>query len=171
MKIIISLLAIAGINGLAFAATTPQNTDAARQAATASTAPATARSAAMPHAGHGAAKAAPVDLGDIKVPKASGPDGRTVAEIITKRAELKNKTVVVRGKVVKFNAQILKMNWVHLRDGTGSETDGTNDLLLTTSEQVKVGHVVVMKGVVHVDKDFGMGYAYQVLVEEAKLQK
>ena len=118
-----------------------------------------------------AAKAAPADLGDINVPKASGPNAKTVAEVITKRNELKGKTVVVRGKVVKFNAGILKMNWVHLRDGTGSEADQTNDLLVTTQEVTKVGDVVVMKGVVHLDKDLGMGYAYKVLVEEAKLQK
>jgi hypothetical protein len=31
--------------------------------------------------------------------------------------------------------------------------------------------VVVAKGVVHTDRDFGSGYAYKVLVEEVKLQQ
>ena len=158
MKTVFTLLALAAIAGSAVAATPSQNADAAKPAAS------------LP-AGHMPAKAAPADTGDIKVPKASGPEARTVAEINTKSAELKNKTVVVRGKVVKFNADILKMNWIHLRDGSGSAADNTNDLLVTTNEQASVGDVVVMKGVVHVDKDFGMGYSYRVLVEEAKLQK
>lgn len=169
MKTIFALLALVTV-----AACQPK-TDTAKQAAPAADAPA-AVSAPQPAAvtmppGHMTPKAAPADLGEIKVPKASGPDARTVAEVITKNAELKNKTVVVRGKVVKFNAGILKMNWIHLRDGTGSDADSTNDLLVTTQEVAKVGDVVVVKGVVHVDKDFGMGYSYKVLVEEAKLQK
>ena len=42
---------------------------------------------------------------------------------------------------------------------------------MTTLGEAKVGDVVVAKGVVHTDKDFGAGYAYKVLVEEATLQK
>lgn len=158
MKTIFALLALVAVTDSAVAATPQQNTESAKPAA------------ALP-AGHMPTQAAPADLGNIKVPKAAGPDARTVAEVVTKRAALKGKTVVVSGKVVKFNAGILKMNWVHLRDGTGTDADNTNDLLVTTNETVKVGDVVTVKGVVHVDKDFGMGYAYKVLVEEAKLQK
>jgi hypothetical protein len=109
--------------------------------------------------------------GDVKVPKASGPDARTVAEVIAKSAELKDKTVLIRGKVVKFSGGIMSKNWIHLRDGSGSAADKTDDLLVTTVAEAKVGDVVVVKGVVHTDKDFGAGYAYKVLVEEATLQK
>jgi len=159
MKTIIALLALIAIADSAIAAAPPQNVDTAKQAAP-----------AMP-SGHAPAKAAPADLGDIKVPKASGPDARTVAEVITKRIELKNKTVVVRGKVVKFNPEILKKNWIHLRDGSGSDKDNTNDVLVTTNDKANVGDIVVVKGVVHIDKDLGMGYSYKVLIEEATLQK
>ncbi len=110
-------------------------------------------------------------VGDVKVPKASGPDARTVAEVITKSAELKDKTVLIRGKVVKYSASIMGKNWIHLRDGSGSAAEKTDDLLVTTTDQTKVGDVVVVKGVVHADKDFGSGYAYKVLLEEATLQK
>jgi hypothetical protein len=113
----------------------------------------------------------PVDVGNVKVAKATGADARTVAEIVTKRNELKNKTVVVRGKVVKYTANVLGLNWVHLHDGSGSAKDNTNDVLVTTKDQTKVGDVVVAKGVVHTDKDLGSGYSYKVLVEEATLQK
>lgn len=109
--------------------------------------------------------------GDVKVPKASGADARTVAEVVTKSAELKDKTVLIRGKVVKYSPGIMGKNWIHLRDGSGSAADNTNDLLVTTTDPAKVGDVVVVKGVVHTDRDFGSGYAYKVLVEEAKLQQ
>jgi len=119
---------------------------------------------------HGGVAKAP-DLGDINVPKATGANARTVAEIITKRVELKDKPAVVRGKVVKYNAGIMGKNWVHLRDGTGSAADDSNDLLVTTLSSATVGDVVTAKGVVRADKDFGAGYSYRVLIEEATLQK
>ena len=119
------------------------------------------------HSGIGKA----VDVGDVKVPKASGPNARTVAEIISKRIELKDKTVLVRGKVVKYTPEVLGKNWIHLRDGSGSAADNTHDVLVTTKDQARIGDVVVVKGVVHTDRDLGAGYSYKVLVEEATLQK
>ncbi|BAN35802.1 tRNA/helicase-type nucleic acid binding protein [Sulfuricella denitrificans skB26] len=112
-----------------------------------------------------------VDVGDVHVPRASGANARTVAEIMTKGAELKDKPVLVRGKVVKYNSQIMGKNWIHLRDGSGSAVTGSNDVLVTTMSQAKVGDVVTVKGVVRTDKDFGAGYAYKVLIEEATLQQ
>ena len=112
-----------------------------------------------------------MDAGNIKVAKATGPDARTVAEISAKSADLKGKTVAVRGKVVKFTPAVLGKNWIHLRDGTGSAADGTNDLVVTTKDEAKVGDVVLVKGVVQTDRDLGSGYSYKLLVEEATLQK
>ena len=123
----------------------------------------------MAAAHSGVAKAA--DVRDVKVPKASGPDARTVAEIVTKRAELKDKTILVRGKVVKYTPEVLGKNWIHLRDGSGSASDNTDDVLVTTKDQARIGDVVVVKGVVHTDRDLGSGYSYKVLIEEATLQK
>jgi hypothetical protein len=107
---------------------------------------------------------------DIHVPKASGANARTVAEVMTKGAELKNKSVLVRGKVVKYNAEIMGKNWIHLRDGSGAVENETNDVLVTTTGSAKVGDIVTVKGTVHTDKDFGAGYVYKVLIEEATLQ-
>ena len=111
-----------------------------------------------------------IDVGPINVPKASGANARTVAEIMTKAASLKDKPVRVRGKVVKYNAGIMGKNWIHLRDGSGVAADKTDDVLVTTLAQAKVGDVVTVTGVVRTDKDFGSGYAYKVLVEDATLQ-
>ncbi len=120
---------------------------------------------------HAAAATGPAEVREVKVDKAAGPDARTVAEIHAQRAQLKEKKVTVRGKVVKVSAGIMGRNWVHLRDGTGSQQKGTNDVTVTTGDTAAVGDVVVARGVVRTDKDFGAGYAYPVIVEEAKLSK
>jgi hypothetical protein len=108
--------------------------------------------------------------GPINIAKASGANARTVAEIVTKAAELKDKPVLVRGKIVKYNPEVMGKNWIHLRDGSGAAADNTNDILVTTTTQAKLGDVVTVTGVVRTDKDFGAGYAYKVLIEEATLQ-
>jgi hypothetical protein len=100
--------------------------------------------------------------------KAEGPDARTVAEIHAERLALKDHPVVVRAKVVKVNAGVMGRNWIHLRDGSGSPADGSDDVVATSSEEPNVGDVVVAKGTVRTDLDFGSGYAYRVLVEDAK---
>ncbi|HQQ78945.1 MAG TPA: hypothetical protein PLB01_16455 [Thermoanaerobaculia bacterium] len=131
--------------------------------------PALAATEAKPAASN-APQAAPAE-GAIKVAKAEGPDGRTVAEVWADRAALKGKPVAVRGKVVKFNAGIMGTNWIHLRDGSGSPAAKDNDLTVTTDAVVKVGDVVTASGAVTVDKDFGAGYAYAVILEGAKITK
>jgi len=100
-----------------------------------------------------------------------GPDARTVAEIVGNPAKLKDKTVVVRGKVVKYTPEVMGKNWLHLRDGSGSAADGTNDILVTSAEPASIGDVVVAKGTVRTDVNLGSGYSYKVLVDEATLQK
>jgi hypothetical protein len=104
-----------------------------------------------------------VDLTGIK--KAAG--GKTVAEICGSKAKLGGQQVKVRGKVVKYNANIMGKNWLHIRDGTGSE--GSNDLVVTTAVGVKVGDTVLVSGAVSLNKDFGAGYKYAVIIEDAKV--
>jgi membrane protein implicated in regulation of membrane protease activity len=127
---------------------------------------------AMMAAQHAAASKAPVPAGEaIKVPKAEGADGKTIAEIYASKASLKNAKVSVRGKVVKFNGGIMGKNWIHLRDGSGSPEKGDFDLTVTSTEAVAVGDVVLVKGTVQLDRDFGSGYSYPVLVEGAAFSK
>ena len=75
----------------------------------------------------------------------------------------------VRGQAVKVSSGILDRNWVHLRDGSGSAAAHDHDLVVTTTEDVKVGQQVVAQGKVVVDKDLGSGYRFEVLVEDAKI--
>ena len=107
------------------------------------------------------------DATPIKVAKASGANAYTVADIIGKAVQLKDKPVKVNGQVVKYNAGIMGKNWIHLRDGSGAPAN--NDILVTTAAPAKVGDLVTVSGVVRNDKDFGAGYSYKVLIEEATL--
>ena len=93
--------------------------------------------------------------------------GKTVAEIYVGSAKLVGESVTVRGKVVKYNADIMGKNWLHIQDGTGSV--GDNDLLITSAGQAKLGDTVLVEGKVAINKDFGSGYKYRVMVEDAKV--
>ncbi|HEY3270107.1 MAG TPA: hypothetical protein VGJ89_02740 [Geothrix sp.] len=124
--------------------------------------------AADPHASAGQPAAA-VEVG--KVEKALGADARTVAEVWAQKGGLKGKTVSVRGKVVKYNAGIMGKNWLHLQDGSGDAKAGTNDITVTSNDAAAKGDTVTVTGVVRTDKDFGSGYSYAVLVEDAKVVK
>jgi len=108
------------------------------------------------------------DVNSISVEKAAGANAKTVEELWAQRADLKDSTITVRGKVVKFLPSIMGRNWVHLRDGSGTAENADNDITVTTNETVAVGDVVVATGVVRVDKDLGAGYSYPVILEEGK---
>ena len=101
----------------------------------------------------------------IKVTPAEG--GITIAELYAKRDSYAGKTVKIRGEVVKYNAEIMGKNWVHLQDGTNS--NGSFDITVTTSDVTKIGDVVTFEGSVSLKKDFGAGYFYEVIVENGKM--
>jgi len=103
------------------------------------------------------------EAGVEAVAKAEG--GYTVAEIHEQAAALAGQRVKVRGQVVKFTPNIMRTNWVHLQDGSGSGE--TADLTITTSGRVAVGDIVVLEGPLSVNKDFGAGYKYGVIIESA----
>lgn len=132
--------------------------------------PAIAETAAV-QAQHARAASGAADVGEVKVEKAQGKDGRTVAEIYASKATLKGTEIAIRGKVVKWNAAILGRNWMHLRDGSGSPEKQDNDLTVTTTELVAKGDVVLVRGKLALDKDFGAGYVYSVILEDAKVLK
>jgi hypothetical protein len=105
------------------------------------------------------------------VAKATTADAKTVEEVVSGRTALKDKKVTIRAKVVKVTTGVLDKNWVHLQDGSGSSAKGTHDILVTTTDTIAVGDVVVAQGTVKTDVTVGPGYAYEVLVEGAKLKK
>ena len=122
---------------------------------------------ANPTAQHALAAQGPAETTVAPVPRAAGPEGRSVAEVHGQRQALKDRPVAVQGQVVKVNLGIMGKNWIHLRDGSGE--GATADLTVTTTETAAVGDVVVARGTLRLDKDFGAGYRYTVVLEDAKL--
>lgn len=97
-------------------------------------------------------------------------DGQTtIAQLFSGKEKYDHKKVKVKGKVTRFSKAIMGKNWVHLQDGT--EYDGNFDLVITTDETVNVDDIVTFEGIIATDKDFGYGYFYSVLMEEAKIVK
>lgn len=97
------------------------------------------------------------------------PGGVTVAELYASPSNFEGKAVSIRAKVTKYNANIMGRNWVHLQDGTNH---GDNfDVTLTTRDAVEVGDEVVFKATVTLNKDFGAGYKYDIILEEGSLAK
>jgi hypothetical protein len=99
------------------------------------------------------------------------PVKKTVEAVYLEKVELKGKQVQVQGKVVKVNKNVLKRNFIHLEDGTGKKDNGTNAILATSQDMVVVGDEVVGTGTLGLDVDFGIGYANEVVLEEASISK
>ena len=101
------------------------------------------------------------------VGKAAG--GYRVEELFARRAELAGKQVRVRGVVVKRTAGVMGKTFAHLRDGSGAEAVKTHDLTITLQEVPDVGQTLLVEGLLEVDRDFGSGYRYDVLVSDAQV--
>lgn len=93
--------------------------------------------------------------------------GMTVGQIFADKANLSGKHVTVRAKVVKYTPQVMGKNWLHVEDGTGKK--GADDLTVTTSTNAKVGDTVLISGPITLNKDFGYGYKYDVIMQNAKV--
>jgi hypothetical protein len=103
---------------------------------------------------------------DVSVKPVDG--GKTVEQIYAGKDNLAGKTIKVRGKVTKFNPNIMGRNWIHIQDGSGSKDN--YDLMITSKDIVRVGDVVVAEGRIAVNQDFGAGYSYPVMIEDAKVK-
>jgi ABC-type oligopeptide transport system substrate-binding subunit len=106
-----------------------------------------------------------VEASSVSVEKA--PNGITVGELFESPKDFSNKQVIIKGQVVKVNNGIMGVNFVHLQDGT--QGNGQNDITITSNAEFKVGEVVTIKGTVVLNKDFGAGYTYDVIVEKAAI--
>ena len=93
----------------------------------------------------------------------------TIAELFKNKDKYNGQTIKIKGKAVKFSEAIMNTNWIHIQDGTDYE--GKFDLTVTSDESVIVGNVIIVEGVLAINKDFGYGYYYDVIIEKAKLIK
>ena len=92
---------------------------------------------------------------------------KTVAALHQEKSALSGKEVRIQGKVVKVNNGIMGRNFLHVQDGTGDQA--TNDLTVTSKQTANVGDQVTVTGRVVLNRDFGAGYTYPLLVEDASV--
>lgn len=94
--------------------------------------------------------------------------GVSIANLYKNRNDYAEKVITVTGQVTKVNTGIMGKNWLHIQDGT---SDGENyDLTITTDDVASIGDVVIFQGKISLNKDFGYGYAYDILMEDAVKQ-
>ena len=99
-----------------------------------------------------------------------GPaDAYTVQNLFANASQLNGAQVTIAGKVVKFNSGIMGKNWLHIQDGTGNPAQNTHDITVTTQGTAKVGDSVTVKATVATNRDFGAGYSYPVILENAQI--
>jgi hypothetical protein len=97
--------------------------------------------------------------------------GQNIAWVYANKDTLAGQSISLRGTVVKYNDGILGRNFIHIQDGSGDAAEGSYDLTVTSNDTTAVGETVVVTGTVTLNKDFGAGYAFPVLVEDASITK
>lgn len=105
-----------------------------------------------------------VEKMDVKVEPCK--DCIKISDLLENKKTYSGKTIKVTGKVTKYNPEIMGKNWIHIQDG--SEFQGAFDLTITTDQKITVGEIITFEGKIVLDKDFGYGYFYNVLMEDAK---
>ncbi len=112
-------------------------------------------------------KAADAQQEGISIAPAEG--SISIGQLFASRNDYPGKKIKMKGQVVKVNDEVMGKNWIHIQDGT---KDGENfDLTITTLDKVTVGEVVTFEGTIALKKDFGYGYFYELIMEDAKLVK
>lgn len=96
-------------------------------------------------------------------PVQAKPGSISIKEIVGKSASLSGKQIQLTARITKVNAAIMERNWYHIQDGTLNGYD----LVFTSTEEFPVGHVVTVKGILSTNKDFGAGYKYEIIIENA----
>jgi len=93
----------------------------------------------------------------------------SIAQLYADKANYSGKVIKIKGQVVKINEEVMGKNWIHIQDGSGDS--GNFDLAVTTLDGMKMDDVVTFEGTITLDKDFGAGYFYELIMEDAKLVK
>ncbi|PIE58777.1 MAG: DNA-binding protein [Desulfobulbus propionicus] len=107
---------------------------------------------------------------NVQVEKAEAENSYTVAECFELAQKLDGSQVVVRGKVVKISSGIMGRNWIHIQDGSGSPTNHSHDLVVTSQDMPKKEGIITVTGILHANRDFGAGYKYTAIIEDASVQ-
>ena len=103
-----------------------------------------------------------LEVGNIKPAEGS----ITIAELYKNKEKYNGKTIKVTGKCIKVNPMIMKRNWIHLKDNSSEDLD----LTITTTENIPLGAVLTLEGTIALDRDFGAGYRYDIIMEGAVMR-
>lgn len=123
--------------------------------------------AALPPGHPSTDSAAAATAADVKVTELT--PGQDIAYVYANKDALADQSISLRGKVVKYNEGILGWNFIHIQDGSGDVADGSNDLTVTSKATTAMGETVVLTGTIILNKDFGAGYSFPVLMEDASI--
>lgn len=91
----------------------------------------------------------------------------TISQLFSDREKYNGNKVIVRGRVVKVNRAILNKNWIHIQDGT--EYEGNSDLTITSDKDCNIGDIITVEGRIILNRDFGYGYYYDILMEDGNI--
>ncbi len=90
-----------------------------------------------------------------------------IAELVKNPKKYEGKTIQISGKCVKINPGIMNRNWIHLKDGSKDEFD----LVVTSDIFIQEGSIITVKALVSLNKDFGAGYKYDLILENGIIVK
>lgn len=107
---------------------------------------------------------------EIKETTVEAPTGTlSIEELIKNKEKYGDQTVRLKGEVTKYNPNIMDINWIHIKDGTSF--NGKSDVTATSKTEVKLGDTISIEGKVTLNKNFGSGYVYDILIEDATIIK
>ena len=89
----------------------------------------------------------------------------TIAELIKDPKKYEGHTIQLSGTCVKVNPGIMDRNWIHLQDGSKDDYD----LVITSNTFVPEGSNITIRATVVLNKDFGAGYKYDLILENGTL--
>ena len=112
-----------------------------------------------------------VDAKVGRIAKATGANAHIIGDVHAQQKGLAGATITVRGVVVKYNEGVMGKNWIHIQDGSGNAGKGTHDLTATSLDRTAVGDTVTITGTLRLDRDFGAGYVYPLVLEDSKLSR
>lgn len=90
-----------------------------------------------------------------------------ISDILANPSKYEGKLITVTGRCTKINHQIMNRNWIHLEDGSKDH----KEITITSQDVLDIGAVGIFEGKISLNKDFGAGYKYEVIMEEAKMKK
>lgn len=118
-----------------------------------------------------AANAKTVKAANAKAAPSHGPAAgtakmHTIEEILDNKNDLDGQLVSFKGTVVKVTENIMNRTWVHIEDSGGRKL-----VCRSVNDTAALDSVVTATGRLATDVDFGFGYFYPAIVEDATFSK